>query len=150
MFFIDEEEKMEITKELYQLIKNMSEFSAEDINREISYFVFRKYEKDKRMGNVNIYKLFKFIITGDCDTNCLGETCEFIGKNEVISRIKAAQSLSTNKINENNKLFEEKKTAKRELLSNINLNKIKLISVESKKVTEKKKVNKSLSTLNRN
>jgi len=150
MFFLEEEEKKEILKELNQLIINIKDFSADDINREISYFVFRKYEKDKRMGNVNIYKLLKFIITGDCDSNNLAEICEFIGKNEVISRIKASQSLSTNKINENNKLFEEKKMAKRELISNINLDKIKLITEEPKKIVEKKIINKSLSSFNKN
>jgi len=149
MFFLEEETKKDIIKELNQLFNNIIEFSADDINREISYFVYRKYEKDKRMGNVNIYKLLKFIITGDCDSKNIGEVCEYIGKTEVISRMKSAQLLTSNKLNENNKLFDEKKMKKRELISKVNLDKVKLISEEIKPI-EKKKINKSLSNLNKN
>merc|ERR1712032_542550 len=60
MFFEDEEEKLKTLKEIYKFFGGLTEFTAHDINREISYFVFRKYEKDKKMGNVNIYKILKF------------------------------------------------------------------------------------------
>lgn len=129
------------------MMNSIQDFTSEDINREMSYYVFRKYEKDKKMGNVNLYKFLKFVITGDSNTNDISQICEIIGKKEVISRIKEAAQLSLAKLNENNKLFEEKKAAKRLLVSELELDKVKLIAEGNKiPTTEKRKVggNKSL------
>lgn len=142
MFFEDEEEKIKVIKEITKFFGNLTEFTAHDINREISYFVYRKYEKDKKMGNVNIYKILKFVITGDSNVNDLGEICQFIGKKESMARLKSAVNFSIGKAAQNNKLFEDKRTNKLALVSQLELSKIKLIEDVKSISNENKKFNK--------
>ncbi len=150
MFFEDEEEKIKVLKEITKFFGDLTEFTAHDINREISYFVFRKYEKDKKMGNVNIYKILKFVMTGDSNVNDLGEICQFLGKKESMSRLKSAMNFSIGKSAANNKLFEEKKSNKLLLVSNLELDKIKLIENGNAKSNTNTNIMKSNSNNNDN
>ena len=106
------------------MFNKIKTFDAYSVNREISYFIFRKYQQDKHLSNVNFFLLIKFIVTGFSDCPNIGEVCEIIGKREVLTRVTRAFSLNKTKMVENVRLLEEKK-----------LNCIKLLSGE--KIEEK-------------
>lgn len=96
----------------------MQKFDAKSINREISYFIFKRYQKDRNMQNVNFYPFLKLIVTGFADVPNIGEICEVIGKNEVIKRVKSASKISKTSAVDNIKLIEEKKIESSLVLAN--------------------------------
>ncbi len=127
-FLLDEEYKKYILKEVMTLFSNMQKFDAKSINREISYFIFRKYQKDRSITNINFYPFLKLIITGYADSENLAEICEFIGKQEVVKRIKSANKITKSSAVENVKILQEKKQTSIKLISEMQ---VKLISASN-------------------
>ena len=95
----------------------MTKFDAKSINREISYFIFKRYQKDRNLSNVNFYPFLKLIVTGYADAPNLGEICEFVGKTEVIKRIKSASKITKTSAVENIKLIQDKKEQSLQILA---------------------------------
>ena len=88
LFFSDKEFKTKILSEISKLFANITHFTATNINREISHFIYRKFETDKKVSNVNFYFLLKLLISGDSKIKMLGEVCEIVGQKNCVSRIK--------------------------------------------------------------
>ena len=126
-FILDEDYKQHILKEVLKLFSKMEKYDAKSINREISYFIFKRYQKDRNLSNINFYPFLKLIVTGYADAPNLGEICEFIGKTEVLKRIKNANKITKNTAMENIKLLQDKKQ------TSINL----LTSLETKLISDK-------------
>jgi hypothetical protein len=108
-FLIEDSYRETILKDINKLFNSLDDFDATTINREISYYIFRKYHEDQNINNINLYRLLKLVITGDTEAPYVGEICEFIGQKESILRVKRAQLLTKAKIVENVKLLEEKR-----------------------------------------
>jgi hypothetical protein len=96
----------------------MQKFDAKSINREISYFIFKRYQKDRNIQNINFYPFLKLIVTGFADVPNIGEICEVIGKNEVMKRIKSASKITKTSAVDNIKLIQEKKQQSLQVLAN--------------------------------
>lgn len=124
-FILDEEYKTHILKEVYQLFTKIQNYDAKNINKEISYFIFKRYQKDRNLSNLNFYPFLKLIVTGYADAPNLGEICEFIGKNEVLKRIKMANKITKNSAVDNVKILKDKKQETLKLLSTFE---VKLLS----------------------
>jgi hypothetical protein len=116
-FILDEDYKTHILKEVYELFNKIQKYDAKNINKEISYFIFKRYQQDRNLSNLNFYPFLKLIVTGYADAPNLGEICEFIGKNEVLKRIKAANKITKNNAVENVKILQDKKQEALKLLS---------------------------------
>ena len=93
LFFSDKEYKVRIISEISKLFSSMTTFSAANINREISHFIYRKFENDKKVSNVNFYNLLKILISGDTKISLLGDVCELIGQKTCVNRIKIGGSM---------------------------------------------------------
>ncbi len=87
----------------------MEKFDSKSINKEISYFIFKKYQKDRSITNVIFYPFLKLIITGYADAPNIAEICEVLGKKEVIERIRNVNKLNKQQVVDNVKLLKEKK-----------------------------------------
>lgn len=105
-------------KEMQGLFNNIKEFDSTTINRDISHLIFNRYEVDKNMNNTNFYAFLKLILTGDSEMPNIGAVCEFLGKKEILSRIKKANNISKEHIVENLRLYEEKKDNHVKLIAN--------------------------------
>ena len=125
-FLLDDEYKDKLFKDLNSFFSSLNEFDSKSINREISYFIFNRYQQDQNINNANLYPLLKLIVTGDSEISGLGEICEFIGKKEVVNRVKRANSLTKEKILENERIIANKKENGIKLLSQINNDIVKL------------------------
>jgi len=116
-FILDEDYKTHILKEVYELFSKIQKYDAKNINKEISYFIFKRYQQDRNLSNLNFYPFLKLIITGYADAPNLGEICEFIGKTEVLKRIKSANKITKNNAVENVKILQDKKQEALKVLS---------------------------------
>jgi hypothetical protein len=119
-FLIDDTTRESILKDINNLFNSIDKFDAETINKEISYYIFRKYEKDQDINNTNLYRLLKLIITGDSEAPYIGDVCEFLGQKETIMRVKRANQLTKAKFVENTKLLNEKRVDCLKLISGSN------------------------------
>lgn len=130
-YFLDEEYKQHILKDIQLLFNKIKTFDAVSVNREISYYIFKKYQQDRHLMNVNFFQLVKFVITGYSDCPNVGEICEVIGKREVLNRVKKAFSLNKTSMVENVRLLEEKKNNCLKMLSGIKVDE-KLLEDEAR------------------
>jgi hypothetical protein len=119
-YLIDDDTREAIVKDINALFNSIDDFNAETINKEISYYIFKKYQKDHDINNTNLYRLLKLIITGDAEAPYIGNICEFLGQKETILRVKRANQLTKAKFVENTKLLEEKRESCLKLISGTN------------------------------
>jgi len=134
-YFLDNDYKKYILKEIITLFNKIKTFDSYSVNREISYFIFKKYQQDKHLCNVNFFQLVKFILTGYADCPNIGEVCELIGKREVLTRVKKAFSLDKATMVENVKLLEEKRNNSMKMLLGLKVDE-KLLETEIKEDDE--------------
>lgn len=80
-------EEKTVMKEVVRILKQIENFTAFEINREISAFVYEKFRKDNRMTSQTVYVVLKFLVCGKEVKQFFGDVAEFVGREEVVRRI---------------------------------------------------------------
>lgn len=86
----------------------------------ISHYIFKKYNENRKINNGNLYGLIKMVITGESEISNCAEICEYLGRKEVVTRIKNAINLKKTNLNENNRLADERKKTCLKLINDSN------------------------------